>query len=193
MPPTGQCLLSGGQSGSGKTYALGTILEQLLLHTSLRVIVLDPNSDFVRLREAREGVDEDVAARYRNAAEGVVVRTVGSGPERLHVRFRDFDPVEQAAVLRLDPIKNREEYGALKKRVLQGGSDLQLLRWCFRNGRKPGKEEIEIWNTFMKKRGWKDSSSAGLERDKRAAGLADRSEIETWFDLFDADEGRKAV
>ena len=109
-----------GQSGSGKTYALGTILEQLLLHTSLRVIVLDPNSDFVRLREAREGVDEDVAARYRNAAEGVVVRTVGSGPERLHVRFRDFDPVEQAAVLRLDPIKNREEYGALVE-ILEGG------------------------------------------------------------------------
>src|SRR4029453_4745729 len=84
------------------------------------VIVLDPNSDFVRLREAREGVGADVAARYRNAAEGVVVRTVGRGPERLHVRFRDFDPVEQAAVLRLDPIRNREEYGALVE-ILESG------------------------------------------------------------------------
>ncbi len=109
-----------GQSGSGKTYALGTILEQLLLETSLRLIVLDPNSDFVRLGEIREGVGQDVAARYRDAAGGVVVRRVGSGPDRLHVRFRDFDPVEQAAVLRLDPIRNREEYGALVD-ILEGG------------------------------------------------------------------------
>lgn len=109
-----------GQSGSGKTYALGTILEQLLLQTSLRLIVLDPNSDFVRLGEPREGIEEDVASRYRQAADGVVVRTVGRGPERLHVRFRDFDPVEQAAVLRLDPIRNRDEYGALVE-ILESG------------------------------------------------------------------------
>jgi len=83
------------------------------------------------------------------------------------------------------------KYSALKKRTLQRGSDLQLLRWCFKHGRKPKREEIEIWNTFMRKRGWKDSSSAGLEKDKRAAGLAKRSDIVTWFDLFDADEARE--
>ena len=44
-----------GQSGSGKTYALGTILERLLLETTLRIVVLDPNSDFVRLAELRDG------------------------------------------------------------------------------------------------------------------------------------------
>jgi DNA helicase HerA-like ATPase len=114
-----------GQSGSGKTYALGTILEQLLLQTSLRLVILDPNSDFVRLGEPRDSVDEDLASRYRQAAEGVVVRSVGEGPERLHVRFRDFDPVEQAAVLRLDPIRNRDEYGALVE-ILEGG-----LTSCF--------------------------------------------------------------
>jgi gluconokinase len=82
-------------------------------------------------------------------------------------------------------------YAALRQRTLRGGSDLQILRWCFRHGRKPGSEEIEIWNTFMRKRGWKDSSSAGLESDKRAAGLAARADIQTWFDLFDADEQRE--
>ncbi len=82
------------------------------------------------------------------------------------------------------------KYGALKERTLRSGSDLQILRWCFRNGRKPSKEEIEIWNTFMKKRGWRDGSSEGLAADKRAAGLAARSDIVTWFDLFDADEQR---
>ena len=82
------------------------------------------------------------------------------------------------------------KYGALKERTLRGGSDLQILRWCFRNGRKLSKEEIEIWNTFMKKRGWRDGSSEVLAADKRAAGLAARSDIVTWFDLFDADEQR---
>ncbi len=82
------------------------------------------------------------------------------------------------------------KYAPLKQRVLQGGSDLQVLRWCFKQGRKPTAEEIEIWNTFMRKRGWKDSTSGGLEAAKRAGGLADRSDIVTWFDLFDADEAR---
>jgi hypothetical protein len=81
-------------------------------------------------------------------------------------------------------------YAALKRRTLEGGSDLQILRWCFAHGRRPKKEEIEIWNTFMRKRGWKDPSTPGLEADKRAAGLADRDDIQTWFDLFDADERR---
>jgi Helicase HerA, central domain len=101
-----------GQSGSGKTYALGTVLEQLLLRTSLRVVVLDPNSDFVRLDAVRDGVEEQAAAEYRQAAEGLEVRS-GDSRQRLHVRFVDCDPEEQAAVLQLDPIRDVDEYGAL--------------------------------------------------------------------------------
>ena len=110
-----------GQSGSGKSYALGTVLEQLLLETSLRIVVLDPNSDFVSIGSLREGVDGDVANRYRSAVEDVVVRRGGSADsERLHVRFTDFEAEEQAAVLRLDPIRDREEYGVLVDLVEQG-------------------------------------------------------------------------
>jgi uncharacterized protein YxjI len=98
-----------GQSGSGKTYALGTILERLLAETSLRIVVLDPNSDFVRLAELRDDVGEEVIPRYRAAASGIDVRRAGdAGPERLHVRFREFDAAERAAVLRLDPIDDRD-------------------------------------------------------------------------------------
>ena len=42
-----------GQSGSGKTYTLGVILEQLLLETDIRIGVLDPNSDYVNLGSVR--------------------------------------------------------------------------------------------------------------------------------------------
>ena len=103
-----------GQSGSGKTYALGTILERLLAETSLRIVILDPNSDFVRLAELRDGVGDDVRARYAAAAIGIDIRRAGDeGTHRLHVRFRDFDGTEQAAVLRLDQITDRDEYAAL--------------------------------------------------------------------------------
>lgn len=79
-------------------------------------------------------------------------------------------------------------FRALQKRAIQGGADLTILRWCFKTGRKPRKEEIEIWNTFMTKRGWRDSSTPGLDADKRTAGLARRADLATWFDVFDADE-----
>ena len=114
-----------GQSGSGKTYALGTILERLLVETTLRIVVLDPNSDFVRLGELRKGVDGGVGVRYVAAAAGVDVRRAGEkGAGRLHVRFRDFDAAERAAVLRLDPIGDREEYGALVETVERAAGTL---------------------------------------------------------------------
>jgi uncharacterized protein len=110
-----------GQSGSGKTHALGAVLEQLLLETSLRLIVLDPNSDFVRLNVAREGLEDAIAARYREAADEIAVRRAGpNGPDRLHVRFTDCDAEEQGAVLRLDPIQDRGEYGALVDLLEEG-------------------------------------------------------------------------
>jgi hypothetical protein len=113
-----------GQSGSGKTYALGTILERLLLQTTLRIVVLDPNSDFVRLGDVRDGVDESLASRYRQAVAGMLVRRgAPDGTERLHVRFVDCDAEEQAAVLRLDPIRDRDEYGALVDLLDAGAQD----------------------------------------------------------------------
>jgi uncharacterized protein len=96
-----------GQSGSGKTYALGVLLERLLMETSLRVVVLDPNSDYVRLGEPRTA-DE----RYRPAAASVAVRG-GDGADRIRVRFRDLSASRQAALLRLDPLADREEYAQL--------------------------------------------------------------------------------
>ena len=109
-----------GQSGSGKTYALGTVLERLLLETSLRIVVLDPNSDFVRLGQPRDDVPGEVADRYRAASAGLEVRRGGDDHDRLHVRFVDCDADEQAAVLRLDPIHDRDEYSALVELVEAG-------------------------------------------------------------------------
>jgi uncharacterized protein len=101
-----------GQSGSGKTYSLGVLLERLLMETSLRVVVLDPNSDYVRLGEPR--ADDE---RYRAAAAGIAVRAGTEGPDRIQVRLRDLTSALQAAVLQLDPLRDRAEYGQLVELV----------------------------------------------------------------------------
>ena len=53
-----------GQSGSGKTYALGVLLEQLIVQTELPIVIFDPNSDFVRLGELQEGVSVPTPKRW---------------------------------------------------------------------------------------------------------------------------------
>ena len=82
-------------------------------------------------------------------------------------------------------------YEDVKARVLeQGGPDEQILQWAFERGRKPSDEEIEIWNEFMRKCGWKDEITSTLERRKRESGLENRTDIQTMFEYIDADEGR---
>jgi hypothetical protein len=103
-----------GQSGSGKTYSLGVILERLLIETDLRLVVLDPNSDFVRLGHLRAGADQALAERYEQVAHGVAVYSAHTpGERRLRLHAAEIDPSTQAALLRLDPIGDREEYAAL--------------------------------------------------------------------------------
>jgi uncharacterized protein len=86
-----------GQSGSGKTYALGVLLERLLMETRLRVVVLHPNSAYVRLKETRDEADASAVERFASVAGSIAVRSGGSGPARVRVRFRDLSPAQQAA------------------------------------------------------------------------------------------------
>ena len=72
----------------------------------------------------------------------------------------------------------------------QGGTDEEILQWCFSAGRKPSEEEIHVWNEFMRKFGWNDHGSEILKRRKKEAGISDRADIETMFGFIDADEGR---
>lgn len=82
------------------------------------------------------------------------------------------------------------DFEALRDRTLLGGSDEEILDWCFARGRRPDDEQIEVWNAFMQKRGWNDAATPGLAQQKADAGLAHRDDIQTFFALFDAEEGR---
>ncbi len=84
----------------------------------------------------------------------------------------------------------RIKYHQLTEYVKRGGSDEEILQWCFSVGRKPSENDVYVWNEFMRKRGWNDEVSETLERRKKDAGMSDRSDIETAFQFIDADEGR---
>jgi hypothetical protein len=80
------------------------------------------------------------------------------------------------------------EYSALATQSLQGGTDESLFQWACQVGRKPPDKEVEIWNAFMQKRGWRDETSGRLRDQTLKAGITGRG-VSTFFDFFDADEG----
>jgi Domain of unknown function (DUF5069) len=82
------------------------------------------------------------------------------------------------------------DYGGLVERVNQGGTDDEILDWCFTVGRKPSEDDIYVWNEFMRKRGWDDEVSEMVVRRKAEGGMTNRSDIQTSFQFIDADEGR---
>lgn len=85
----------------------------------------------------------------------------------------------------------RIAYQDLVPRVLEGGSDEELLNWCFQNGRELSEGDIFIWNEFLRKVGWNDGVTEILTRRKRESGLESRDEIQTMLEYFEYDEGRK--
>lgn len=83
-------------------------------------------------------------------------------------------------------------YDKLVERTLAGGSDEELLEWCYENGRRLDENDIFIWNNYILKVGWNDGTTEILTRRKKESGLENRDEIQTMFEYFEYDEGRKA-
>ncbi len=81
-------------------------------------------------------------------------------------------------------------YEQFKELVSSGASAESALETAFKVGRRPSEEEIEIWNEFLRKRGWNDVATDILERRKKESGFENRTDIQTMFDYLDADEGR---
>jgi hypothetical protein len=84
----------------------------------------------------------------------------------------------------------RVHYRDLRERVLQGGSDEEILEWCFEKGRRLNEGDLFVWNGFASKLGWRDSVTPRLDERKRQYGIADRTDILTIPDLIDFDEQR---
>lgn len=102
-----------GQSGSGKSYAMGVLLEQLLIDTDLPMVILDPNGDFVGLGDTLATADQEDRERLEAAVVRVFRREPGEGEHALRSRFANMTVEAKAAVLQLDPLADRTEYHVL--------------------------------------------------------------------------------
>jgi hypothetical protein len=84
-------------------------------------------------------------------------------------------------------------YDALCAETLKGGkTDAELLSWAYSNGRQPDEVEIEVWNAFMCKRGWRDGGTQRLHERLAEIGL-EPGTVQTMFEYIDLDEGRRKV
>ena len=82
------------------------------------------------------------------------------------------------------------DYAVLEIETLKGGTDAELLEWAFTHGRRPGDDEIEVWNAFMTKRGWRDAGTQRLNERLAEIGLPPGT-VQTMFEFIDLDEGRR--
>jgi Domain of unknown function (DUF5069) len=111
------------------------------------------------------------------------LRAAGELPPDYVPNCGNFNDGKTCAFLRIN-------YDALVQRVSEGGTDEEIADWCFSQGRNPSDEEIEMWNEYMRKLGWRDQSSKRIQQRKIESGFADRDDIQTSFDYIELDEGR---
>jgi hypothetical protein len=134
-----------GQSGSGKTYTTGLLLERLLAGTTLPIVVLDPNSDHVHLGSLRQADDTSAGAqRYREIASGVkVARARGlDAAYTLCANFSDLDLDVQAQLLRLDPIRDLAGFSAMRMLAAQLGGSYSIAEFATAAVRQPETAEL---------------------------------------------------
>jgi len=81
------------------------------------------------------------------------------------------------------------DHAAVETETVKGRTDDEMLAWIFANGRQPNEEEIEIWNGFMSKYGWRDFANERLQFRLTEVGLPIDA-VKTMFDFIDLDEGR---
>ena len=115
-----------GQSRSGKSFGLGSIVEQLLVQDSnVPILILDPNSDFVHLNKVRtiaevnnkrpikmpESEYKEIADKLERLSPKIKIATPqGGGTELLRLRFDELDRSQQAGVLQLHPVRDLQLY-----------------------------------------------------------------------------------
>lgn len=106
------------------------ILERLLLETEIRIVIIDPNSDFVSLGQLRRLSDinktlstgltakeyDDISERYDILRQRLIIlrpsRAAGQDTRPLKLWFSDLGRHEQGLLLGIDPIRDREEFHA---------------------------------------------------------------------------------
>jgi uncharacterized protein DUF5069 len=79
----------------------------------------------------------------------------------------------------------------LIERMRDGGSDEEILDWCYARGTRLNYAQMHIWNEFARKFGWNDRTAQFLAKVKAEDGTAvETADLLTAFELMDYREGR---
>jgi DNA helicase HerA-like ATPase len=117
------------QSGSGKSFFLGRLVEELLLKTECKVLILDPNSDFVRIHEVEKGAweddglkpwftTEDTLEKFERGWNGIgkltlTNRSLGDVALPFRVLWSSLTEQEATTLLQIDPQRDAGQYWLL--------------------------------------------------------------------------------
>jgi hypothetical protein len=190
------------QSGSGKSFFLGRLIEELCLQTKARCVVLDPNSDFSRIYEAQDATmwrdaGYDVQRRRGNlpheatleafadkwSAISIRVKTggvpAGANLEKLRLRWSSISADFLAEDL--DPMLRGELYHA--------HSFVKNLEWLFLYRSRhvpPASKRSEEYEAKPKQQGKEKvdllaEAERLLRRGRAASEQVFRSELEKEF------------
>ncbi len=85
------------------------------------------------------------------------------------------------------------EYTELAQQVKSGSSDQEVIEWAWKEGNQPSETTVKWWNSYMRNFGFQDDFSALLGERKAESGLAERSDIMTFFQFMVAEEGHEAL
>lgn len=129
-----------GQSRSGKTTSLAIMIERLMFFDeSARIVILDPNSQFINMTEIRaeakvaesmtEGVEcyryAEVSQLFSELKQHIKIFRPRNIPDKgarpLAIRFGELTINDQATLLRMDPVIDRDEFEVLREEVRAPG------------------------------------------------------------------------
>jgi hypothetical protein len=96
------------QSGSGKSYSMGVLLEELVVKATIRLIVIDPNGDYLNIGSIRDspGWPDDVRSVYGSEMKSMVFASPGTVDEAEQATDRCLQEHHRGVVLNL----NRTEF-----------------------------------------------------------------------------------
>ena len=150
---------------------------------------MNPSSDHPEPpRFPRSAYDRTSGLLYfARMLDKIRLRESGRLPEEYHAFLGQGFDGRMCRFLKID-------YPVVREQTLAGGEDAAVLEWCYEHGRRPAEEEVEIFNKYQSKFGWRDEDNGAtgrLESHKAAGGFADRTDILTFFDFYEVDEKRR--
>lgn len=133
-----------GRSGSGKSFALGVLIERLLLSGRGQVVILDFNSEYGfrhvnPLLEVNKTRSLDIAesdyCRISTEFAAILPKvTIATRQDGLRIRFSDLRVEQQASLVSVEAQRDPDDYGCLMGLVSGRRNEKysvdQVCQWC---------------------------------------------------------------